>query len=518
MKNKKIFSSCIIIGLLLISIFVLYSYIKVSLSVGITSDNAISVVEGYDMSHGNILLHNWSVASDNFLTSDIPIYAIFTLILNISPYIVGLVTATIYFILFILSCTLIYISTKNNKERIIAFFIILLTLGTQHIVMLSPAHLGTIIYTLIIYILYYKFLKNNNKIFIPIILLLSILALYGDPQSLTIFIAPIIISFIISLIRNKNTKSDGILNLGLILAIPIATKLRNMTPAVFGGARFSNIDFSFITPDSIYVHITDFTNNFLNFYNANFFGKVALSKDIIPIYINLIGVGLVILSLGIFYKKFKNNTTDRIEDLLFFSVLINLLTTLLFQNSLLAIRFLFPFYFFSALLAAKILPKYINLRKIFFYTFLILSIIYILNYSLFIKNLNFYDFKNSPEKELVGFLEKNNLTYGYGDYWNASILNVQSYGKLSISGITVSTNNTIESYYYANGNMSFYSIKNPPIKFIVFPNYLKDKYITAAENSFGKEKNIYSVGNSTVMTWDKNLTPYFTNIDVNNIK
>ena len=78
-------------------------YLRVSGTQSISSDGGSNALEAWDMLHGNLLLHGWTVTDVSFYTTELPEYMILELIRGISPALVHTAAAFTYTVLVLLA-------------------------------------------------------------------------------------------------------------------------------------------------------------------------------------------------------------------------------------------------------------------------------------------------------------------------------------------------------------------------------------------------------------------------------
>ena len=58
--------------------------LRISLSHGMNSDGANNALQGWDMLHGNLLLHGWIIGDATYYTLELPLYAITEAVLGLA--------------------------------------------------------------------------------------------------------------------------------------------------------------------------------------------------------------------------------------------------------------------------------------------------------------------------------------------------------------------------------------------------------------------------------------------------
>jgi hypothetical protein len=118
-----------------------------SRTAAVNSDAAGMVLQGWDMMHGNLLLHGWFVADVSFSTFEIPIEGLVAVIHGLGPD-VAHISAAIVYTLLVLSAALLARGTARGAEGIVRAVLaggILVAPGYSpgtHVLLLAPDHTG----------------------------------------------------------------------------------------------------------------------------------------------------------------------------------------------------------------------------------------------------------------------------------------------------------------------------------------------------------------------------------------
>ena len=73
-------------------------FLRISLSHGINSDGANNALQGWDMLHGNPLLHGWIIGDATYYTLELPLYVITEALLGLHAVTNHVVSALTYLI------------------------------------------------------------------------------------------------------------------------------------------------------------------------------------------------------------------------------------------------------------------------------------------------------------------------------------------------------------------------------------------------------------------------------------
>src|SRR6202162_3643610 len=132
-------------------------YLRVSGTQSISSDGGSNALEAWDMLHGNLLLHGWTVTDVSFYTTELPEYMLLELIRGMSPALVHAAAAFTYMVLVLLA-GLVAKGRATGREGVVRALIasgIMLApqLGTPTFtLLLVPDHVGTGIPMLLIFL------------------------------------------------------------------------------------------------------------------------------------------------------------------------------------------------------------------------------------------------------------------------------------------------------------------------------------------------------------------------------
>ena len=123
-----------------------------------TSDGADQALQGWDMLHGNLLLHGWTMGDVTYYTTEIPEYALVELFRGLRGDVVHIAGAITYTLL-VLAAGLLARGRATGREGLIRLAVvggIMLTPqfgNATHLLLSQPDHLGTQLPLLLIFLL-----------------------------------------------------------------------------------------------------------------------------------------------------------------------------------------------------------------------------------------------------------------------------------------------------------------------------------------------------------------------------
>src|ERR1700730_15298113 len=123
-------------------------YWRLSWTVAVNSDGAGNALQAWDMLHGNLLLHGWTLSDVSFYTTELPEYMLVELAIGLSANVVHVAAAATYTLVIVLAALLAKGSATGRAGLIRAAIAAGIMLAPQlgdgaAILLLSPDHVGT---------------------------------------------------------------------------------------------------------------------------------------------------------------------------------------------------------------------------------------------------------------------------------------------------------------------------------------------------------------------------------------
>jgi hypothetical protein len=134
------------------------AYLRMSRTYPATSDGADQALQAWDMLHGNVLLHGWTIADVTYSTTEIPQYAVIELLRGLGPDVVHIAGASTYTLL-VLAAGLLARGRATGREGLIRLLVAAgIMLAPQfgnatHLLLSQPDHLGTQLPLLLVFLL-----------------------------------------------------------------------------------------------------------------------------------------------------------------------------------------------------------------------------------------------------------------------------------------------------------------------------------------------------------------------------
>lgn len=422
------------------SFYVFYAYSQHPMD----SDYANLILKADDWLNGNFFLSNWYNTSN-----DLIFYIISVAIFGKTNFAYIFASGLMFLITFAVS--LYYCHISGKKLTIFTFIIFLFIAGTPSMTWIygGRAHFEAAI-MLFISLISIHYLSKKEKNICFLVLLFVAIAVGSSEDALTMIFAslPIMLVMSVTAIRtySKNHGKDSLCINCLTLSV-LATLAGLILSKIFyeiGGAiKTTFIEDSLLNPIELYTEKTIlFFRGLLFLFDADFSNTPVFSFDAFYFFIRSIiiiyGLYLVIKNTIQFIKGRKTNHTDVILSLGFLFLAFIFITTDI-STDIQRVRYygLTPFIF-----AILIIHHFENINipemadKVKNYLKAVSIFIMILCMSICIIRMpNNGIGYNEEAMYLSNILRLNGYKTGYASYWNSSILNIYSDGRLSVHAL-----------------------------------------------------------------------------------
>jgi hypothetical protein len=500
-RQKLVKTTLFSVGFLLILFIFYLIYNRLFATVGGNSDGASNLLEAKSMLKGNLLLKGWTLSPDTFWTIDTSISAIVIAVRGFTPSLLYNVPAVIYAL--IMMASLFLIKGKSNLAKSWPMIVVgLVIIGITSPLLTkfaaeSPIHLGTVLYCLFTLIVMDKIKEGwtrNIAIFV-----IGILACIGDPFTLFIFILPMLVVLGLRWYYIERNKNDLFL-IGTLIAVIPATILILKAVRLFGGFYSYPLDAGFMSYASISSNISLSIQSILYLFGVNPFGYQLLSYQVIESFLRLVSLCLVIYFAvkSIQGITRKNQDYDIISGILCMAILFDIISFILGQGGkdLGSPRFLSPVIIFGGIIAGrniKIQQRWFSLA----------AILFLACYLVFFIPRLLAPTAIPPTVDVENWLRTNGYTYGYGAYWDASIITVDTSNDIKVR--PVSYDGYICPWEWLSENEWY---DNTPAYFLVYDNSNSCPVnFNEATKTFGPPSQIKQIDNFTILTWKNDITP-----------
>jgi len=513
------------------------------------SDGASIALNAWDVLHGNVLLHGWTVADVTFYTTEIPEYLIIEALRGLNADVVHLAAAVTYALLVPLAAVL----ARGRALGREGLFRMLIAAGILvapepgagvFIVLFQPDHLGTQVPMLVTWLVLDR---APRRWFTPVVIGLMLAWIgVGDQVVLLVGVLPLVVVCGLRALRTwRRTMSwrevpqqawrpDGLraawFEISLVVAAVLSYGVADVVVKVLhaaGGYTMQPLSLGLVTLGKLPTHVRLATDGILGFYGANFQGPPT-GLNLVFAMLHLVGVALVIWALWLAFRRFFS-ADDLIAQVLAVGIVINLGAYLLIgrPTAYWSVREMVGILPMGAVLAGRLLgPRLLGSRVAVrpapqrpvtpgvtkgvtqrLYTGLTAALAMVL--AGYLAALGWAVTRPSVPgvgQDLYGWLSDHQLTYGLAEYGLANSTTVASGTAVSVRSVVTEPGRVaIGPFLY---NISWYDPAKNDANFVVLlwkPAALDPMTSAQVRAAFGSPTHEYHYKQYLIMTWDKNL-------------
>ncbi len=535
-------------GTTLAAAVLMFCYLRIAGTTPVDSDGAGNALQGWDLLHGNLLLHGWWATDVSFWTTELPQYALVEAFAGLRPEVVHICAAMTYVLLVLLA---VY-AAKGRATGVEAAGRMLLALlilvapepgmGT-YIALSSPDHVGTGVPVLLM-LLFLDWAPRRPWV-PPIVGLLLTWAMVGDPLVLVVGVLPVIAVCLtragVALHRSQATARELWFELSLAIAATLAmfaVRLVNLLVSVLGGFNVNAAEGFRITSQLQHLtsqlqHLPLDLRSALATFGADTGPEPGLwgggagavpahqpnSLEVAFAVVHLLGVAAIIMAVLLAGRRLARSLrapatgpADLVSDLVVVAIALSLAIFFLTYPAydLFAGREVGPLLSLGAVLAGRQLGgplaqatlagagrPAVLLRSAL--AVVVTGYCAMLCYGVAQPQVP------PANATLAAWLESHGLHNGLGGYWQGTSVTLNSGMAVTISPLFPVKNNRIASYSWEQ-DMRMFDSRTHSANFLVFtPRAGVAPTVKQAIAVFGLPAHTYRYQAYTILVWDKNL-------------
>ena len=505
-----------LIGIILGGSVLFILYLLISRIVSYNSDDASIILEGQAVMRGNLIMRGWYVPADNFLTIDIPLYAL-GLLLGFSKSSLLQIIPSLLYTLVVIAGGYLASTLLQGRQRVwsVLAFLAIVAFPSFYMVrniLIGPIHVGTILFILLGLIAYrFYYLKENKrkKLAFAGILLMTVLMIVGDPFALVLFLLPILFTEVLQRLAKKRLAwRENPMLLGILLAALLGFSIRQILE--FAGLHLLlSAGFVLASPANMGGNFIDGIKGILLIFHANILSGNSFSLENIAIVINLLVVIALVYAMARWSIRYLFSTTTAeaqvVSVLIWGSIGVFTAFTLSTLGGSEGVRYLYPLLFFGGVICFAITHAFIHRYVLKFAIILAL----LANITIFAVNL--FQAPNATQADipLITLLKEHHWTQGLGAYWASTIVTVQSEEQIVVRPV-IRCGNHVYPQYFLSDEKWYNEANLQQANFIVYRYTDKPQaFYEASVQSFGMPDYQYNAGIYTVLAWN---TPLITHM------
>ena len=486
-------------------------YLHMSRTAPANSDGAGNALQAWAMLHGNPLLRGWQLSDVSFYTTELPQYALLELARGLTPDIVHVAAAMTYTLVILLAARLARGRATGTAGLLRAALAALIMAAPQqsggvYVLLLSPDHTGSTVPVLLTFILLDR---APRRWWVPAAAaLLLTWGLVADNVVLITGVVPLAAvgagrAYHAAARRGAGWRGAGP-ELGLVAAAAAAlgaAQLISHLLAAAGGFFVWPVGNQLATAGELGGNLALTARGVLLLFGANFLGG-SLSYAAALAGLHLAGIGLVGWALASTLRRFFG--AGLAEQLLAAATLLSLASYLLGTTAvdLHSTREFVAVLPLGAALAGRVLAARLSAAGLA-PALAVLATGYLLSLGTVVTR----PAVPAQATQLASWLSAQHLTYGLGGYWQASVVTLETGGRVSIRPVVAAGTGLARDDWEVQPG--WYDPARHQADFIVlsgtWPGKTAPGWMGNVRAAFGQPARISYVGPYTVLIYNKNL-------------
>lgn len=491
------------------------------------SDGATVVLEGQAVATGNVLLHGWALSLDSFWTIDAALDALGVRVGGLRPELMRLVPAVIALLVVFVAIRLAR-EDSSLTARITGVLTIIAILALpspdlSYFFLQGPWHIGTALVCLLAFAGVSR--GHFDWGWVAAVVLLAA-AILGDSLTIAYGVVPSILAGVIAMARCRRFGPGASTVAAGVASVALALALRALATLV-GTFALVNRNVP-IKTSQLLANLRLLANHVPALLGV---GSLALRyPDGSPItngssllqHLHLLELGVILLAVLLTLARLVfgvvagsgratvSSQSWRLDDLLVISIVGDVGSYVLAagnDNPQYA-KYLTPGVIFATVLAGRLLGRLVGRvdRRWVLRGLVIVSFGVVASFGVGTWQLLARPAVHSPVDRLSAFLLGHHLTEGIGDYWSASIVTVESRGRVVIRPVTATGPAGHLRRYGRQSFLSWYA--GHSFQFLVYDSSRPWRHVdaTTAEHTFASPAKTYVVGSYRVLTWSRPIT------------
>ena len=476
--------------------------LRISLSRGMNSDAANNALQGWDILHGNFLLHGWIIGDATYYTLEVPLYAITEALLGLHILTYHVVSALTYLVVVACAAALAMADSRGLSRAARCLTVIavmgspLLTRPGVTLLLGVPDHTGTCAIMLASFLLIDR--ASDRRFTPPLLCAILCAGQIGDATVRYVAVpAVLLVSAYRILAARKIRTADTAIMLAAAASVPL-TSLIQAAMKHFGG-------FAMVAPSTRISPVGQWPHHVaLTLMSIRtLFGAVTGPGPVLGLAGTAFGfVCLLAAVFGFGRVIWIWRIASRSEQLLCVGIVINtgayVISTMPIPRSTYEIVAVLPF---GAVLAAR---ACVPARTADAWRGRAATAAAALAALLPLTAAATLPAAGLNAGPVAAWLEAHGLTYGIAGYWDASAVTVQSGDLVQVRAVVVPYGKVIP--YDWETKPSWYDPSQHDATFVIgYSNGTGNITPAIAERNFGQPTAIYQVAHRVILVYNRNL-------------
>jgi hypothetical protein len=515
-------------------------FLRLSWTYPAGSDGADQALQAWDVLHGNLLLHGWTIADVTYYTTEIPQYMLIELIRGLGPDVEHIAAASTYTLL-LLAAGLLARGRSTGREGLIRFAVAAgIMIAPQfgnatHLLLSQPDHLGTQLPLLLTFLLLDR---APRRWYVPVAVgaILTLVVIADQVAMLTSAVPLAIVCgarALLGVVRHRKSLASQWYELSLVAVAVLsyaAAKLAVRLIIHLHGFQVLPLATKRTPIADIGQHIVLTVEGILNLFAADFLhlskysllgpslGGLPMAAGIALAAVHLVGVALAVWG---FFRAFRYffDPSDLVSPVLATAIVINVAAYVLsvVPVTLFDTREIVAVLPFGAVLAGRMVPGTLTrlprrLKPALAWVSVGVLACYMAGLGYGTAHRPVADF----DQAIVPWLEAHHLTTGLGTYFEANLITMDSGGRVAVRTVSWQFTRDVPRRYESKAD--WYDPRQSYANFIVTntADNTQNPSGSPRRNSLiplpaiaalhaGPPAHVYHYKTFTIMVWNHNL-------------
>jgi hypothetical protein len=488
------------------------------------SDAASFALQGWAMTHGNLLLSGWRLADVSFYTIDLPVYALGVLVVGLRPDVVPVCAAAVFTIVVVLAAAVARGRYRGRSGRLAGIMAVLVTVAIMAGpavrvagVLTTPDHTGTAMVPLVLALV----IDRARCGWRAAALVCGVLTwgLIADPLVLVIGVVPVVAVCLARALRDRAARSEPRSELYLAAGGAASVAGYALVRAVLrlgGGWELDAGGHQFAAVRDLGGNVAGMLQSVLDVFSASPSGGPPAGAGLVLTVIHLALACLVALAAAIALRRLLR-AGDLVAVLLTAGIIANLAAyTVLYKTGPATGQDVAPVFGMGAALAGRVLGGPLASawhravhrvgRRVGHSTWLLVGAWAAIVLAVSVPPLVTARPAAPGNAALAAWLEQHGLRSGIGQYWQANSITLDTGGAVTVRGMwDYGPGGGIRPYPWEEDT----SLLDPRHNYANFVIAAARSSLTlpSIERRFGRPVRSFRVGASLVLVYGKNLLP-----------
>jgi hypothetical protein len=515
-------------------------FLRLSWTYPAGSDGADQALQAWDVLHGNLLLHGWTIADVTYYTTEIPQYMLIELIRGLGPDVEHIAAASTYTLL-LLAAGLLARGRSTGREGLIRFAVAAgIMIAPQfgnatHLLLSQPDHLGTQLPLLLAFLLLDR---APRRWYVPVAVgaILTLVVIADQVAMLTSAVPLAIVCgarALLGVVRHRKSLASQWYELSLVAVAVLsyaAAKLAVRLIIHLHGFQVLPLATKRTPIADIGQHIVLTVEGILNVFAADFLhlskysllgpslGGLPMAAGIALAAVHLVGVALAVWG---FFRAFRYffDPADLVSPVLATAIVVNVAAYVLsvVPVTLFDTREIVAVLPFGAVLAGRMVPGTLTrlprrLKPALAWVSVGVLACYMAGLGYGTAHRPVADF----DQAIVPWLEAHHLTTGLGTYFEANLITMDSGGRVAVRTVSWQFTRDVPRRYESKAD--WYDPRQSYANFIVTntADNTQNPSGSPRRNSLiplpaiaalhaGPPAHVYHYKTFTIMVWNHNL-------------